>query len=49
VVLNPDELPKGWVKEDVFRKTERSQKNLVNETRASRTLKSAIHYPETVR
>ncbi|TVU30092.1 hypothetical protein EJB05_21698, partial [Eragrostis curvula] len=53
VELNPDDLPKGWVKEDVFRKsTKRGFQKYLYYTdpvshRTFRTLKSALHYATT--
>jgi hypothetical protein len=46
VELNPDGLPKGWVREDVFRKTTGVQKFPVNETRASLFQIKTISYIE---
>ncbi|KAL6634385.1 hypothetical protein ACP70R_027056 [Stipagrostis hirtigluma subsp. patula] len=52
VELNPEGLPNGWVKEDVFRKTKKGvRKDPYYTDPASRctfrSLKSAVHYVET--
>jgi hypothetical protein len=47
VELNPDGLPKGWVREDVFRKIKTGVQNFpVNETKASLFQIKTISYIE---